>query len=176
MSSGFLSRWSRLKRESETGQEPEGLPAAPVVPPPPPPAAAPASAPEVPPEGVEEGALLEGLTPESDFTRFMAREVSESLRRKAMKTLFSDPHFNVMDGLDIYIDDYTREDPLPPEMLAGLKHVGEWLKSPAEEGVRADSAEGVEARPQEDEAPALEQPEAPEPPSGAGHSDAGETK
>ena len=31
----------------------------------------------------------------------------------AMKKLFTDPHFNVMDGLDIYIDDYRKPDPLP---------------------------------------------------------------
>ena len=30
-----------------------------------------------------------------------------------MKKLFSDPHFNVMDGLDTYIDDYGKPDPLP---------------------------------------------------------------
>jgi hypothetical protein len=34
-----------------------------------------------------------------------------------MKKMFSDPHFNVMDGLDIYIDDYTKPDPIPMEML-----------------------------------------------------------
>ena len=31
-----------------------------------------------------------------------------------MKKLFSDPHFNVMDGLDTYIDDYGKPDPIPP--------------------------------------------------------------
>ena len=30
-----------------------------------------------------------------------------------MKKLFSDPHFNVMDGLDTYIDDYGKPDPIP---------------------------------------------------------------
>jgi hypothetical protein len=34
-----------------------------------------------------------------------------------MKKLFSDPHYNIMDGLDIYIGDYSKEDPLPPGML-----------------------------------------------------------
>ena len=36
--------------------------------------------------------------------------------------LFSDPRFNVMDGLDVYIDDYTKGDPIPPELLARLEH------------------------------------------------------
>ena len=34
-----------------------------------------------------------------------------------MKKLFSDPHFNVMDGLDTYIDDYGKPDPIPASML-----------------------------------------------------------
>jgi len=34
-----------------------------------------------------------------------------------MKKLFTDPHFNVMDGLDTYIDDYSQPDPLPLAML-----------------------------------------------------------
>ena len=37
-----------------------------------------------------------------------------------MKKLFSDPHFNVMDGLDTYIDDYNKPDPMPAEMLRQL--------------------------------------------------------
>ena len=39
------------------------------------------------------------------------------MRNLAMKKLFADPHFNVMDGLDIYIGDYTQPDPLPAGML-----------------------------------------------------------
>jgi hypothetical protein len=34
-----------------------------------------------------------------------------------MKKLFSDPHFNVMDGLDSYIADYGKPDPIPLSML-----------------------------------------------------------
>jgi hypothetical protein len=34
-----------------------------------------------------------------------------------MKKLFSDPHFNVMDGLDTYIDDYGKPNPIPLSML-----------------------------------------------------------
>jgi len=57
------------------------------------------------------------LTPESDFTGFMARGVAPDVKNVAMKKLFADPHFNVMDRLDIYIDDYTQPDPLPLAML-----------------------------------------------------------
>jgi hypothetical protein len=34
-----------------------------------------------------------------------------------MKKLFTDPRFNVMDGLDTYIDDYGKPDPIPLAML-----------------------------------------------------------
>jgi hypothetical protein len=57
------------------------------------------------------------LTPESDFTGFMARGVAPDVKNAAMKKLFADPHFNVMDRLDIYIDDYSQPDPLPLAML-----------------------------------------------------------
>lgn len=60
---------------------------------------------------------IDSLTNESDFTPFMGRDVSSDMRNQAMKKLFTDPHYNVMDGLDIYIDDYTKSDPIPLEML-----------------------------------------------------------
>ena len=60
---------------------------------------------------------VESLTRESDFAPFMRAEVSPDLRNQAMKKLFTDPHYNVMDRLDIYIDDYGQPDPIPPEML-----------------------------------------------------------
>jgi len=59
----------------------------------------------------------EALTPTSDFKPFVARAVSPEVRNLAMKKLFADPHFNVMDGLDIYVGDYTQPDPLPAGML-----------------------------------------------------------
>jgi hypothetical protein len=58
----------------------------------------------------------------ADFSRFVQPGVDEAVRRSAMKKLFSDPHFNVMDGLDIYIDDYNKFEPLPAAMLAMLEH------------------------------------------------------
>ena len=44
------------------------------------------------------------------------------MQRAALKKLFSDPHFNTMDGLDIYMGDYTRASPLPATMRSALKH------------------------------------------------------
>jgi len=53
------------------------------------------------------------------------------VRRAALKKLFSDPRFNVMDGLDVYVDDYSKSEPIPPAMLAGLRQaqkILEWAK------------------------------------------------
>ena len=57
------------------------------------------------------------LTADSDYSAFVARAVAPQVRNAAMKKLFADPHFNVMDGLDTYIDDYSLPDPLPQAML-----------------------------------------------------------
>jgi len=60
---------------------------------------------------------VQALTSQSDFKPFMARDVDPEVKNAAMKKLFADPHFNVMDGLDTYIDDYSTPDPLPQSML-----------------------------------------------------------
>jgi hypothetical protein len=107
----FFSRWSRRKQEPAEEKKPDAMPAAPDAP------AAPAE--PLPPPTLDDVAAL---THEADFRRFVAPGVDEAVRRSAMKKLFTDPHFNVMDGLDIYIDDYNKFEPLPAAMLAMLEH------------------------------------------------------
>lgn len=63
---------------------------------------------------------VEALTPESDYSRFVARDVDPLVKNSAMKKLFSDPHYNVMDRLDTYIDDYNTPDPIPKAMFRQL--------------------------------------------------------
>ena len=60
---------------------------------------------------------LDSLTPQSDFSPFMAKDVDPQLRNLAMKKLFTDPHYNVMDRMDIYIDDYSTHAPLPLDVI-----------------------------------------------------------
>ena len=60
---------------------------------------------------------VQSLTQDSDFTQFMASEVAPEVKNAAMKKLFADPHFNVMDRMDVYIDDYGQPDPIPQAML-----------------------------------------------------------
>jgi hypothetical protein len=50
----------------------------------------------------------------------MKPDVDPVVQQAALKKMFTDPHFNVMDGLDIYIDDYSKPDPLPQGMLERL--------------------------------------------------------
>jgi hypothetical protein len=72
------------------------------------------------PEGVFIASLrqdAQALTPQSDFAPFVAREVAPEVRNAAMKKLFTDPHYQVMDRLDTYIDDYSQADPIPESML-----------------------------------------------------------
>src|SRR5689334_20214587 len=102
----FLSRWSRLKDEAR--REPVQPPAPSVIS-----KVTDEPAPELPP--------VEELTIDSDFKAFFHPKVAEDTRRAALRKLFSDPHFNVMDGLDVYIDDYSKTEPIPAAMLAGLK-------------------------------------------------------
>ncbi len=135
----FLSRWSRRKTQVRQGGAPAPLaPSAPATPvaaaaqplavpgtgpadepaAAAPPVAAPCTtaAPEPKPT-VED---VQALTPESDFSRFVARDVDPEVKNLAMKKLFADPHFNVMDGLDTYIDDYNTPDPIPKSMFRQL--------------------------------------------------------
>lgn len=65
---------------------------------------------------------VERLTYESDYSRFVSAGVDEGVKLSAMKKLFSDPRFNIMDGLDTYIEDYNVFEPIPPEMLHALNH------------------------------------------------------
>src|SRR5437879_10304189 len=119
----FLSRWSRRKLDSakdpvvppEVATEAKAPPATAV-----PPAARPAAKTELPPVDT-----LKGLA--SEYEDFLRPGVDEKLRQSALKKLFHDPHFNVRDGLDTYIDDYSGPDPIPEEMLKSLKQANRLL-------------------------------------------------
>ncbi len=79
---------------------------------------------EAPPPTLEDA---QALTAESDFTRFTAPDVAPEVKNAALKKLFADPRYNVMDGLDVYVDDYSKPDPIPAttlRQLAGAKFLG----------------------------------------------------
>ena len=128
---GFLQRWARRKARVRS-KLPEPTPvrdappwaeteigAAPVVPAPAP-AAVPATAPVEEPVPRPTMDDVARLTRSSDYSRFVGAGVDADVSNAAMKKLFSDPRFNVMDGLDTYIDDYGKPDPIPDAMLRQL--------------------------------------------------------
>jgi hypothetical protein len=170
--SGFLSRWSRRKVLVRQGV----APAEPVVAPPvavvvqpdaqpvgPPqaqaaPLAAAEPAPAAPPPPTLADVAL--LTRDSDYTRFVAPGVDTGVKNAAMKKLFADPHYNLMDGLDTYIDDYGKPDPIPPDMLRGLvqsRMLGLFDDQNADDKPAAVTAAlPAEAHPYHDEDPAVQ--------------------
>ena len=132
----FLHRWSRRKREAARTAQPPVEPAAPA-----PAAAAPAVVVPPTPVQAEPPPLppVESLTLESDFAPFLSAKVDETVKRAAMRKLFSDPHFNVMDGLDIYIDDYSKPDPMPEGFLDKLADVYKTLEEKAADAAKSDA-------------------------------------
>jgi hypothetical protein len=131
-SSGFLGRWAKRKAQAREGKpleepvradkvpEPERLQAQTATVAPRETSAQPVPVqPDAPVEAPPALTLddARALTKDSNFKPFMAQQVQPEVRNAAMKKLFADPQFNVMDGLDIYIDDYTKFDPIPESML-----------------------------------------------------------
>ena len=122
---GFLHRWSRRKMQGDAAPPEEPRPAAAQQPPAPAVPAEPAADVAAAQEDAatqQEAPLptledAQALTPESDFKPFVARNVAPEVRNAAMKKLFADPHFNVMDRMDVYIDDYSNPAPLLPAQL-----------------------------------------------------------
>lgn len=112
----FLDRWSRVKREVRAGAVPPGT------------VEAPADAPLLPSLEV---LAAQGL--EADFAPFMQKGVEEATRRAAIQQLFKQPIFNVMDGLDVYIEDFNIYEPLAASELPGLSHARAMLFPEPEE-------------------------------------------
>jgi uncharacterized protein DUF3306 len=113
-----LKRWSRRKLDAARNETATPAAAPSHVPPVAPPVA-PAPAPSAP-DAPRLLPPVETLTFDSDYTAFLAPDVAEPLRQRALRKLFSDPRFNAMDGLDVYIDDYSKPDPLEPDVAKAL--------------------------------------------------------
>ncbi|MEY3610975.1 MAG: hypothetical protein RJB14_697 [Pseudomonadota bacterium] len=155
MSEHFFSRWSQRKQAVAKGlpvAEPaatpsptelsgapgssEGVQRSQAAPPALASGQAEAKSSEMPAEPLPSLDDARALKPDSDFQPFMRPGVTAEVRNEALKKLFTDPHFNVMDGLDIYIGDYNTPDPMPAGMLQ--KMVGAQLLGLLDK--RADSA------------------------------------
>ena len=119
-----LKRWSQRKLAAARTELIDPVPS-PVAAPPAAPASAAVATDAAPlaPSAAVPLPPVESLTFESDFSAFMQPKIDEVIKRAALRKLFSDPSFNVMDGLDIYIGDYTQADPMPAGMLEKLSSV-----------------------------------------------------
>lgn len=180
MADGFLSRWAKRKEAVRQGKDVPKEPEKVVVPEPPSPQPSPAGGrgssetpasegqaaqQQVAPPTLED---VQSLTRESDFSRFVQPDVSPEVKNAAMKKLFSDPHFNVMDRLDTYIDDYSQPDPMPPEMLKSLasaKFLKLFEEKDEEEGKAPTGREGADDPGPESVAQSSSRPEQALPPA-----------
>ena len=168
---GFLGRWARRKSALRRGERPvddppevvadiaeapldEAVPVAAEMPAGQAspaaggtdPAAAPVEKPPLP--------ALDTLTPDSDFSAFMSRDVDAALRRAALRKLFHTPAMNITDGLDDYAEDYTNFAPLGDMITADMRHQievqeerAERARLAAEEQAEAEAALGSDETP-----------------------------
>lgn len=110
---------------------------------------------------------VDSLDEHSDFSRFLAPDVSADLQRLALRKLFRLPGLVVRDGLDDYDDDYTAFEPLGDIVTADMRHQME-LAEAARQGDEAagtmgpgvdpalDETAGADAEPVDAAAPATE--------------------
>ncbi|MFY0988947.1 DUF3306 domain-containing protein [Halomonas sp. C05BenzN] len=151
-----LSRWSRRKLGDDVEEE------------------APAESPATTREDAEQAVAAEpepgsldatlpdpeSLPAGSDFTAFLQSGVSDALRRRALRRMFSGDHYGIRDGLDDYDDDYRqRLKPLASEMAQRLRQWTRELDENEPEPETRDPAEEVEVA--EVEAPHAEEPAPP---------------
>lgn len=97
----FLRRWSQRKLES---------------------ASRPAPAQPVKKQAATPLPALDGLDFEADFSPFMQQGVDAEAKRNALRKLFMTDHYRAMDGLDVYVEDYSRPTLLPSDLLQTLDH------------------------------------------------------
>ena len=150
--SDFFSRWSRRKalQQEETdqltisegaGQEDE----LPVV----------SEEEEAPALTDDDMPPLETLGEDDSYSGFLSPEVSEKLRKVALRQLFHGAGFNIRDGLDDYDEDFTIFKPLGDIITADMRHREEMLERKAKEALarkNEDSDDSITAIAEKDEA------------------------
>jgi hypothetical protein len=153
-------RWSRRKARARAAP----VPAAPRVQAPGT-AAVPATAadgvghvldtPDAPPERALTDAdmpALEALGEDDDYSGFLSPGVSEQLRLKALRKLFTSAKFNVTDGLDDNAEDFTTFEPLGDIITSDMRHriemEAERARQAAEDEARETLARDAAAQPE----------------------------
>ena len=148
---GPLRRWARRKREvareQQADEEARSRPAADV------PGDVREPAGDVPEPAADEQKVLtdedmpplDSLDEDSDYSGFLSSGVSEELRRRALRKLFSSAVFNIPDGLDDYDDDFTSFAALGDIVTSDMKHQAEMEAERAKQAqAQPEPATGVE--------------------------------
>ena len=117
---------------------------------------------------------IKTLTSTSDISDFFNEGVSASLRRAALRHIFSLPVYNIRDGLNDYDDDFTRFEPLGETITADMKwHEARKQRALEEEAAR-EAEEAALAKSEQLEAEVVDEDVEPcddsEDPSGHDHS------
>lgn len=133
----FLDRWSRRKSESEQPESPEA------------PTRDSSSAEPEPAAELTDAdlPLPESLGEDGDYAAFLAPGISDALRRRALRRLFTQSRFNGMDGLDDYADDFSGFPPLGDLVTREMRRLLDLERSgmePEGEKPAADPAEPAE--------------------------------
>ena len=68
---------------------------------------------------------LESLDESSDYSPFFSPKVSETLRKAALRKLFSSARFNIVDGLDDYDEDFRSFQALGDILTAEMRELAE---------------------------------------------------
>lgn len=68
---------------------------------------------------------IDSLTEDSDYSAFMAPNVSGELRNLALRKLFKSSVFNIRDGLDDYDEDFTTFEKLGDIVTSDMRHHAE---------------------------------------------------
>lgn len=165
----FLQRWARLKRESHVDAvEPEAAaPATPAAPeaeaagaetlPAAPcgedesarPAAEAEGAPELPP--------IDSLSEESDFGVFMKPGVDPALRRLALRKMWGNPKYQVVDELDPFRADFAAFTALGDTITSDMKfHAERLLRREMEKAAEAAGVSGATGEERANVAPVVE--------------------
>jgi len=96
---------------------------------------------------------LDSLSAESDLSDFFNAGVSATLRRAALRHVFSLPVYNIRDGLNDYDDDYTKFEPLGDTVTSDMK----WHKARKEREAAEREAEEEAAKQSAAEQESVEQ-------------------
>jgi len=128
---------------------------------------------------------IDSLTEDSDYSAFMAPNVSTELRNLALRKLFKSSVFNIRDGLDDYDEDFTSFEKLGDIVTSDMRHHAERkekerLAREQESLEQADENDVVQANGEQpsDDAPtelADQQTADPKPTDASNHEDANNT-